>query len=193
METYANLNDEQLMTYVAGGSSEALETLYDRYAPMVLGVIMRVLPDRAVAEEVLQEAFWRIWDKADAFHAERGSFTSWLFSIARRQAIDVTRRQNVRPQAARDEAEEKQMHLHPDPGYQVDEAAWLEIQRQQVKSALTVLSPEQYEVIALAYYHGLTRQEIAELTGNPLGTIHTRARLGLQKLRTVLEAQGVEA
>ena len=193
METYTHLNDEQLMNRVSHGDSDALETLYDRYAPVVLGVVMRILSDRPVAEDVLQETFWRIWHKADTFHIERGSFTSWLFSIARRQAIDVSRRQNVRPQAARDEAEVKQMQLYADPTSQVDETAWLKMQRQQVKSALKVLSPEQYEVIALAYYHGLTRQEIAELTGNPLGTVHTRARLGLQKLRTVLEAHGVEA
>jgi len=193
MEAQANLSDEQLMNQVANGDSVALEALYDRHAPRVLGVVMRILPDRPVAEEVLQETFWRIWDKADAYHVDRGTFTSWLFSIARRQAIDVTRRQKVRPQAARDEREATQMQLRPDPDGHVDEAAWLAIQRQQVKSALTVLSPEQYEVIALAYYQGLTRQEIAESTGSPLGTVHTRARLGLQKLRTVLEAQGVEA
>lgn len=193
MEPYANLNDEQLMTCVAGGDSEALSTLYDRYAPTVLGVVMRILQDRTLAEEVLQESFWRIWDKAGAFETERGSFSSWMFSIARHKAIDVTRRQNVRPQAAYNEAEEKQMLSFPASDGAVDETAWLEIQRQQVQSALTVLSPEQYEVIALAFYHGLTRQEIADSTGNPLGTIHTRARLGLQKLRSELEARGVEA
>lgn len=193
MEVYADLNDEELMARVAAGDSSALEMLYDRYAPAVLGVVMRILQNRSLAEEVLQETFWRIWDKAQSFHSERGSFTSWLFSIARRQAIDVTRRQKVRPQAARDETEENQMNLMPDADNRVDEAAWLAIQRQQVKSALSLLTPEQYEVISLAYYHGLTRKEIAETTGNPLGTVHTRARLGLIKLKSVLEAQGMEA
>jgi RNA polymerase sigma-70 factor (ECF subfamily) len=192
METYTNLNDEQLMAFVVSGNSNALEALYDRYAPTVLGVVARIVQDQGVAEEVLQEAFWRVWDKAELFEEQRGTFSSWLFSIARRQAIDVTRRQKIRPQAARDEGEEKQMRLRPDPN-QVDEAAWQAIQRQQVQEALDTLSPEQYQVIELAYYQGMTRQEIAEYTGNPLGTIHTRARLGLQKLRVVLEAQGVEA
>jgi RNA polymerase sigma-70 factor (ECF subfamily) len=192
METYTNLNDEQIMTLVVSGNCDALEVLYDRYAPMVLGVVTRIVQDRNMAEEVLQEAFWRVWDKADSFEQQRGSFSSWLFSIARRQAIDVTRRQKIRPQVARDEGEEKQMRLHPDQT-QVDEVAWQAIQRQQVQEALDALSPEQYQVIELAYYQGMTRQEIAEYTGNPLGTIHTRARLGLQKLRVVLEAQGVEA
>lgn len=193
MDTYADFSDEQLMSRVAEGDNSALEALYDRYASMVLGVVMRILPDRPVAEEVLQETFWRIWDKADTFQAKRGSFTSWMFSIARRLAIDVTRRQKVRPQAARNETEEDEMQRQPDPENQVDEVAWLAIQQQQIKKAMAALSPEQYEVIALAYFQGLTRKEIAESTGNPLGTIHTRARLGLQKLRTVLEAQGVEA
>lgn len=193
MEQYVNLNDEQLMQYVAGGDSMALEALYDRYAPSVMGVVFRILQDRAAAEEVVQETFWRIWESASAFQTERGSFTSWLFTIARRQAIDITRRRKVRPQPARSEAEEKQIYTRPDPGPFVDDVAWLQIQRQQIRAALAKLSPEQYQVIDLAYFKGMTRKEIAEYTDTPLGTIHTRARLGLQKLRTVLVAEGVDA
>jgi RNA polymerase sigma-70 factor (ECF subfamily) len=109
-----------------------------------------------------------------------------MFSIARRLAIDALRRQKVRPQPARDEAEKHKLATRPMPGPQVDEAAWLAIESQRVRAALDTLAPEQGRVLELAYFEGLTRQEIARLTGEPLGTIHTRARLGLQKLRTIL-------
>jgi RNA polymerase sigma-70 factor (ECF subfamily) len=189
----ANLSDEQLMARVAQEDSTALELLYHRYAPMVMGVVIKILQDRAAAEEVVQETFWRVWDKADTFQAQRGSFTSWMFSIARRLAIDVLRRRKARPQLADNETQVETQAANTDPGPDVADQAWLGIQRQQVQAAMAQLSPEQYEVIEMAYFGGLTRQEIAAATGNPLGTIHTRARLGLMKLRTVLQAEGMEA
>ena len=183
--------DEQLMNRVVAGDSAALETLYDKYAATVLGVVLRIVADRTVAEEIVQETFWRVWDKATGFDISRGKFSTWMFSIARRLAIDSTRRQKVRPQAARSEAEEERMLREPDDA-SVAETAVLHLEQERVRSALTVLSPEQYEVIELAYFKGLTRQEIAQAIDKPLGTIHTRARLGLQKLRTALEAAGLE-
>ena len=187
------LDDEQLMARVAGGDQKALATLYDRYARSVMGLAIQILRDRPAAEEVVQETFWRVWNHAGTFEARRGTFTSWMFSIARRHAIDMTRRQKVRPQAARSDAEEAIMWASPDPAEGVAEAAWLSIQRQRVRAILDELPDEQYEVIRLAYFQGMTRQEIAEATNNPLGTIHTRARLALKKLRALLQAEGIEA
>ncbi len=183
--------DEQLMAKVAAGDSASLETLYDRYAATLLGVVLRVVLNRSVAEEIVQETFWRVWDKAGSFDAAQGKFSTWMFSIGRRLAIDTTRRQKIRPQAARSDAEEERMLREPDEVSVAETAVW-HIEQEQIRSALTVLSPEQYEVIELAYFKGLTRQEIAEAIDKPLGTIHTRARLGLQKLRTALEAAGIE-
>lgn len=184
-------DDEQLMAKVVAGDSTALETLYDRYAATLLGVVLRVVQDRSIAEEIVQETFWRVWDKAASFDDAQGKFSTWMFSIGRRLAIDTTRRQKIRPHAARSEAEEAQMLRQPD-GANVAETADLRIEQERVRSVLTVLSPEQYEVIELAYFQGLTRQEIAQATDTPLGTIHTRARLGLQKLRSALESAGIE-
>ena len=181
--------DEQLMTHIVAGDSTALETLYDRYAATVLGVVLRMVQDRAVAEEIVQETFWRVWDKSASFDASRGKFSTWLFSIARRLAIDSLRRQKVRPQAARSEAEEEWMLRQADER-SVAETAVLHLEQARVRSAMTTLSPEQAEVIELAYFKGLTRREIAQAIGTPLGTIHTRARLGLQKLRAALETAG---
>ena len=186
-----NLADEQLMAQVVAGDSIALETLYDRYAASLMGVVLRIVKERTVAEEIVQETFWRVWDRADGFDADRGKFSTWMYSIGRRLAIDYTRRQKIRPQAARSEAEEEIMLREPDGETNVVETAALHFEQERVRSALTVLSPEQYEVIELAYFKGLTRQEIAQVTDTPLGTIHTRARLGLQKLRSALEGAGM--
>ncbi|WP_420641900.1 RNA polymerase sigma factor [Candidatus Leptofilum sp.] len=184
--------DETLMAQVAAGDSQALETLYDRYAPILLGVVLRIVQQRVVAEEIVQETFWRVWDKAATFDAAQGKFSTWMYSIGRRLAIDTTRRQKVRPEAAGSEAEEEQMLREPDNA-DVVEAAVLRIVQARVRSALTELSPEQYQVIELAYFKGLTRKEIAQAIDKPLGTVHTRARLGLQKLRSALAAAGMES
>jgi RNA polymerase sigma-70 factor (ECF subfamily) len=186
MAMLTSLRDEDLMARVVGGDSAAFEALYDRYAPAVLGTLIKILQDRALAEELLQETFWRVWDKATTFADERGSFRAWMFSIARRLAIDAIRRQKVRPQPVRDNNEELRLAMRPNPGPAVDEAAWIAIENQRIRAALERLSPEQFRVLELAYFEGLTRQEIARLTGEPLGTVHTRARLGLQKLRMIL-------
>src|SRR5215213_8965536 len=91
--------DEALVTRVARGDSAALEVLYDRYAATVLGICLKVIGEQALAEDILQETFWRVWQSAATYQAERGTFTSWLFRIARNLAIDSYRRRNVRPQA----------------------------------------------------------------------------------------------
>ncbi len=189
MTILTSQQDEALMASVVAGDSAAFEELYDRYAPAVLGMLVKMLQDRPLAEEVLQESFWRVWEKAHSFSEERGSFRTWIFSIAKRQAIDTIRRQKVRPQAVRDEAEELKLATQPNPGPAVDEAAWIAIESQKVRAALEKLSPEQVQVIELAYFEGLTRQEISQMTGDPLGTVHTRARLGLQKLRSLLKGE----
>lgn len=184
--------DEELMAQVMAGDSHALETLYDRYAASLLGVVLRIVRQRAIAEEIVQETFWRVWGKAASFDAAQGKFSTWMYSIGRRLAIDHTRRQKIRPQAARSEAEEEVMLREPDNNTNVAESVTLHIEQARIRSAMDVLSPEQFEVIELAYFRGLTRREIADEIDIPLGTIHTRARLGLQKLRSALEAAGIE-
>lgn len=182
----AGVTDEELMSRVAARDTAAFERLYDRHAPIVLGIAVKIVQDRAVGEEVLQETFWRVWSQAGTFDPHKGPLRAWLFSIARRQALDVLRRQNVRPQAARDEAEERLVELAV-AEESVPEAAEQAIAAGQLQDALERLSEEQQRVLELAYFQGLTRQEIASATGLPLGTVHTRARLGLQKLRSFLE------
>jgi RNA polymerase sigma-70 factor, ECF subfamily len=191
--TSTGLSDEVLAAQVAKGNSAALEALYDRHGSTVLGLALKIVDDRASAEDILQETFWRVWKSADTFQPQRGSFTSWLFRIARNLAIDVYRRRNVRPQVMPDDEDgASRLDQTPDPDMDVASQAQSAMEDQLVHSAVRSLSGVQRQVIEMAYFYGMTRQEIAEATGEALGTIHTRARLALQKLREELERQKFE-
>jgi RNA polymerase sigma-70 factor, ECF subfamily len=185
--------DETLARQVARGNSAALEVLYDRYASIVLGISLKVTGDRALAEDVLQETFWRVWQSAGTYQSQLGSFTGWLFRIARNLAIDTYRRRNVRPQAISGvEGSDPILDEMPDPDTDVPEQAQSILKNRQIRKALASLPGVQRQVIEMAYFYGMTRQEIAEATGEALGTIHTRARLALQKLRGEFERDEFE-
>ena len=178
------LSDETLAARVAQGDTVAFETLYDRYAARVLGICLRITGDPALAEELLQETFWRVWQRAVSYEPGRGSFTGWLFRIARNLAIDAYRRNRTRPHAiAGSRDAEPILDRIPDLDSNVPEQAQSRLDALQVQNALAILPRPQRQVLEMAYFYGLTRHEIAEATGEALGTIHTRARLGLQKLR----------
>jgi RNA polymerase sigma-70 factor (ECF subfamily) len=188
-----HLDDEQLLRRVTRGDTASFEALYDRYAPAVMGVALRITGDRALAEEAVQEAFWRVWRNAASFQAQRGTVAGWLFGITRNVSIDLCRRRKVQPQPLSAAADSQYpIEQVSDPAADVPEAAWAAIQHQQVQAALTSLPPEQRRVIDLAYFGGLTHQQIATTLGEPLGTVHTRARLALRKLRETLQARGFE-
>jgi len=181
------LSDEILIARVAQGDKAALETLYDRHAAIVLGVCLKVLRDRTTAESALQETFWRVWQSAASYEPGRESLTGWLFRIARNLAIDAYQRNRIRPQAlvgSRDT--EPILNRTADRDLSGAEQGQSDLDARQVRNALAILPREQRQVIEMTYFSAMTRQEIAEATGETLGTIHTRARLGLQKLRETL-------
>lgn len=184
-------SDEQLMAQVTAGNEAALELLYDRYATAVMGVAYRVLQNRGEAEDVVQETFWRAWENAKQFQAQRGSCKNWLLSISRNLAIDALRRHKVRPSAAESEAVEILLEREPDEESDTATAAATNITHQQMSQALATLPNDQQTVLQLAYFGGLTRREIAEQENVPLGTVHTRARLALLKLGDLLREQGI--
>ena len=187
--------DETLITQVARGNSQAFEVLYDRYASRVLGVTIKIIGDQAQAEDILQETFWRVWQSARTYQSQLGPFTGWLFRIARNLAIDAYRRQSVRPQvpvSAGGEGDDPILDQTPDPDMDVAEQAQSLLNYRQIRKALAALPSVQRQVIEMAYFYGMTRQEIAEVTGEAVGTIHTRARLALQKLRGELERDEFE-
>ena len=181
------LSDEALMALVAGVDEEAIEVLYDRYAAQIRGLALRMLRERRAADEIVQETYWRVWRHARSFEAGRGSFKSWLFTIAHRQAIDALRRQKIRLEIDAQPLNFEQISNSPPGSNEVQEAAWMKEQRDRVRAAVAELPPEQSQVIVLAFFNGLTRREIAEATGMPLGTVHSRARLALNKLREALK------
>ncbi|HZG67606.1 MAG TPA: sigma-70 family RNA polymerase sigma factor [Herpetosiphonaceae bacterium] len=183
----ARAEDERLIARVVEGDRGAFEMLYDRYASTVLGLALRMLGDREVAEDAVQEIFWRVWRRLGSFDRSR-AFAPWLFGIAHNYCIDELRRRKVRPQSVYEDDENPILSEIADEA-DVGESALLAEQGRIVRSALEQLPEEQRQTLLLAYFGGLTQQEIAAKLGNPLGTVKTRMRLGLQKLRAVLQGQ----
>lgn len=187
--------DERLMVLVVERDVGAYRALYQRYAAVVKGLSTNIVGDQAVAEEIVQETFWRVWTNAESFNQQRGSFPSWLFGIARNRSIDVLRRskrEHVEPLA--DEPWEQSTAVaHLIAEQDVAESASLAMQQKEVRAALAQLPPEQRDVIHWIYFQGRTRREIAQTEEIAFGTINTRARLALEKLRRALEAHSIEA
>lgn len=185
------MDDPDLVDLMAVGNAQALETLYDRYSRIVFSFALRILGDPASAEELLQEVFFRAWQQASRFSANRGSFVTWLLSITHNMAIDEIRKRQRRPQRA-DSADPVLMLANvTDTGPSVEEYAVLSSWREQIAEAMRELPDSQREAIEMAYFQGLTQREISEQLGQPLGTIKTRMRLGMRKLREFLENREV--
>ncbi len=185
--------DEQLMARITTRDEQALAELYRRHAPVVMGLARRILGDQALAEEVTQETFWRAWNRADTYRPASGAVGGWLYGIARNLAIDRLRRGRRRPVAVDLPGEDRAAGDLVDPAADVPEIARRARQASLVRRALQALPPEQLAVIELAYFQGLTRREIAESESLPLGTVHTRARLALLKLRELLRPEDSES
>ena len=182
-------SDVELAARMARRDRAAFALIYDRYSSKAFGLVLRLLDNRAVSEDVLQEAFWRAWQRADTFDPARASFSSWLLSIAHHCAIDEMRRQRTRTRPGDlelDAPEDGETRDVADPEMDVTESAWSNLVSDHVRLAMTQLPDAQRRVIELAYFGGFTRQEISEQLKEPLGTVHTRARLGLTKLRELL-------
>ena len=180
------LDDAELIRLIVAEDPRALEALYDRYSRVVFSFAVRIVSDPQLAEEVMQEVFFRVWRQAGAFSSTRGTLITWLLSITHNMSIDEVRKRNRRPQKADAEDPELLLSGMADLSTDVEEEAWLSGVRAAITGALDGLPKEQREVIELAYFRGQTQREIAETLRQPLGTIKTRMRLGLQKLREQL-------
>lgn len=185
----AILSDEALIAQVASGDSHALEQLYGRYGRVVYGLALRILNSAEQAEDVAQETFWRVWRRAATFDAGSGQFSPWLFGIARNLCIDELRRRQTRP--ATTPVEEQVLLAVPDAQPAVEDLTWEAERRRLITIALSELPADQRQVIELAYFGGLSQREIAQQLDNPLGTVKTRIRLALQKLKGLLQHQGI--
>ena len=186
-------DDQLVIGAVAQGDSQALEVLYDRYSAVVYRLAFRMLKNREQSEEIVQEVFWRVWRRSASFERERGRVAQWIFGIAHNLCIDEMRRMRARPNPMYDNDENPLIPQLVDDHVDVPATAWANEQRRVIISALASLPSAQRQAIELAYFSGLSHQEIAEQLDRPLGTIKTRVRLGLQKLGTLLAFAGVHS
>ncbi|MFB6285155.1 MAG: RNA polymerase sigma factor [Candidatus Bipolaricaulia bacterium] len=188
---YQSSDDAALVDELRRGDQAALETLYERYADRVYGLAARML-DRASAEDVVQEAFVKLWRRPDGFDPNRGGFASWFLRVAHNLAVDRKRRQRRQRQHQVDPSTterldgllEQASHPEANPHQQLECSA----RHARLHDALSRMNDEQRRVLMLAYFDGLTHQEIADHLEIPLGTVKTRARSGLRKLREWLHA-----
>jgi RNA polymerase sigma-70 factor, ECF subfamily len=190
------LPDPDLMRRVAGRDGEALAVLYDRYAPRVYGLCLRILNETQLAEDILQEVFVRVWERASLFEQSRGSVAAWVMGITRNSCIDQLRRLQARPVAADPPAMPDALPFEESLASEGADVPGLAAEHERaslVRRALAELSADQQRVIELSYFKGYTRREIARQLDWPEGTVHTRARLALQKLRQRLDELGVNA
>jgi RNA polymerase sigma-70 factor (ECF subfamily) len=165
-----------------------LEGLYDRYSGAVYSLAVYMLQDAGAAEEVMQDTFFKVWRKGSSYNPERGKVTSWLFSIAHHRVIDEVRRRRRRDR--NQVFQDVDLIDQPaDDSSDPTRYAMVQMRRSRIKTALSALRPEQREVVVLAYYGGLTHSEMAKRLGLPLGTVKTRMRLALRKLKEVLESR----
>jgi RNA polymerase sigma-70 factor (ECF subfamily) len=182
----STLDDETLVRLIVQARSEALSELYDRYSRLVFGLALNSVGNPATAEEITQDVFVRVWQRARQYRADRAKVSTWLTSITRHRAIDQLRRRGSRPEQYSVAWAEFAPGAEPSVNGP-EQATALAMERERVRAAIAQLSKEQKQVLALAYFQGLTQSQIAEALALPLGTVKTRIRLGMQKLREMLQ------
>jgi RNA polymerase sigma-70 factor (ECF subfamily) len=180
-------DDAGLLRAVARGDESAFARVYDRYSPILLGLLLRILRSRAEAEDVLQEVFLQVWQQARSFDESRGRAFTWLVTLARSRAIDRLRSVDSRERAALRSAEDGQPVTQASAP--ADEDAIRAERAEAVRGALGELPEEQRQVLVLAYLEGMSQSEIAAAKNQPLGTVKTRTRAGLKKLSESLRSR----
>jgi len=179
------VDDAVLIRRMTEGDEQALAAFYDRWNSLVHAVVLRILRQRDIVEDVVEEVFWQAWRQANRYVASRGSVQTWLLTIARSRALDRARAtKRLREEPLEVESADALVQLAENDASMDAEFAE---RRVIVVAALADLPPEQREALELGYYSGLSQSEIAERTGQPLGTIKTRMRLAMQKLKGRLQ------
>jgi RNA polymerase sigma-70 factor (ECF subfamily) len=179
VSTPADVADREVLARVAAGRLDALEELYDRYRTMAYSIALRITADSTAAEDVVQDAFLGAWRNAARYAEGRGSVKTWLLAIVHHRAVDAVRRR--RPTTDLPDRDETPPTALTIPDVWAEVAGRLD--REEVRAALGSISDVQREALELAYFGGLTQQEIATRTGTPLGTVKSRMRLGLLAMR----------
>jgi RNA polymerase sigma-70 factor (ECF subfamily) len=186
-EDWPQASDAALVVAIARWRQEALAEAYRRHAGAVLALAQRVLRDRSLAEEVVQEVFLKLWNQPERYDPERGTLRSFLLAQAHGRAVDA-----LRSESARRNREEREARQTAEAGYDLEHAVVDLTVAEQVRSALSALHEGEREAIELAYFGGHTYRQVASILGQPEGTIKSRIRLGMRHLRDALgEAGGV--
>lgn len=180
------VDDVRLMRLIGQEQSGALHELYDRYNRLVFSVAFAIVGDRGIAEEITLDVFVQVWKRAGTYQPDRAKVSTWLIAITRNHSIDILRWQKSRPEA--DSLNWDAISLQNGPAaHTLEEHLELTMLRDRVREAISQLPHDQRETLIMAYFRGYTQSQIAEALGQPLGTIKTRIRLGMQKLRKLLE------
>jgi RNA polymerase sigma-70 factor (ECF subfamily) len=184
---YLLLADEDLISLVVGSNAEAFATLYDRHGRAAYSLSYRMMGEKQAAEDLVQDAFLKVWRGAGSYRTERGSVRTWILSIVHNRGIDQLRSLASR-RRTQNKVEASAPKSEPSEAFA---RTWSNSQREQVREALGTLPPEQLKILELAYFSGYTHVEIAELLDVPLGTVKGRMRLGLKKIRDYFHSQNM--
>ncbi|HEY4955322.1 MAG TPA: sigma-70 family RNA polymerase sigma factor [Gemmatimonadaceae bacterium] len=184
-EIRSNAEDVALIRRMCDADETALGALYDRWMRSLYSLVFHLLKDADEAEDVVEETFWQAWRKASSYEPSRGAVSTWLLTIGRRRALDRLRAKDRRREEPLTRGDSAVANL-PASGQDPSLAAEGSERRMHVLAALRELPEEQREVLELGYFQGLSQTEIADVTGQPLGTVKTRMRLAMQKLREPL-------
>lgn len=186
VEQLEQASDATLVVSIARYHEDALAEVYRRHAGAVFALARRLLSDRTLAEEIVQEVFLRLWNDPDRFDPQRGSLRSYLLAQCHGRSVDL-----IRSESSRRRREEKELTLAAEAGYDLEREVWDMAVGDRVKNALRVLPEGEREAILLAYFGGHTYREVADLLDTPEGTVKSRIRSGLKRMRGDLVAVGI--
>ncbi len=185
---YSTLDDVELIALIARTQADALSELYDRYHRLVFSLALNSVADHATAEEITLDVFTRIWEKAETYRPDQAKVTTWLLSVTRHRSIDVLRQRKTR--LARESVNWADVPATAYPSVNSpEEVIELNLRREHVRAAVAQLPAEQKQALALAYFRGYSHSQIAEILQQPLGTVKTRLRSAMQKLRQILQEE----
>jgi RNA polymerase sigma-70 factor, ECF subfamily len=186
-ERLGDLSDARLVVAIARQQTEALAEVYRRHAGAILGLARRVLGQQQLSEEVVQEVFLSLWRSPERFDAERASLRSYLLTQAHARSVDI-----VRAETSRRAREEREARLRAESGYDLEREVWDLSTADRVRNAMELLPAGERQAIELAYFSGRTYRDVAVTLGEPEGTIKTRIRTGLKRMRGALQEAGIE-